>query len=518
MPSRIRIGARDGVPQPVDVEAWVKVDIDALPEARRAQFMQRRTAITMYLDGATDAELRDATGLARSNVYRLLTDRCLQQHPDGSLMGWRGALPYLRVRSYHRQSAPKVQVTGAGSVGALQWLFESPGGAELEALFRKEIVGRTPKLASARRPKQELFGWFIKQLRSAGLEARGEWPFNVERMGYVSICKYIDRVLNDNPRRQLQLLGGVEAERKARAGDGAGRPVFKPFGRVECDAHKLDSRMIVLVPSPHGGYEARKIHRIWVIVIIEVVSRAVLGYHLSLRRECGSDDVLRTIKCALTRWRPRELQFSDHAYADEAGLPSARNDKYVGACWDEFSVDGAMANVCKRVERQLREVVGSAILKPQDPSSYSSRRSKDDRPYIESFFRQLASGGFHRLSTTTGSKPQDKRGADPDIAASETQFQLEYAEDLLDTIIANYNATPHSGLGWRSPLAQLDFLCSQASARLRQADAWDVQRLVGIRKLCTLKGGVGTGRRPYFHFENVARRRVRRRSHARNRA
>ena len=298
-------------------------------------------------------------------------------------------------------------------------------------------------------------------------------------------------------------IAGGNDDDKISAGDGADRPLLRVFQRVECDAHKLDSRMVVAIPSPHGGYETRKIRRLWVIVIIEVESRAVLGYHLSLHPECSAEDVLRTVKRALTRWAPRELLWSGNAYVEGAGLPSAHHERYLGACWDEFSVDGAMANICDRVERQLREVVGSTILKPQDPTSYTSRRSKDDRPFIESFFGQLARGGFHRLSTTTGSKPSDKRGADPCETAAETQFQLEYAEELLDTLIANYNVRPHSGLGWRSPLAQLDFLTSREPERIRQADAGEVQRMVSVRKLCTLKGGVSTGRRPYFQFASA---------------
>ena len=159
-----------------------------------------------------------------------------------------------------------------------------------------------PKLGAAKRPKQELFAWFIKELRAAGFEARGEWPFNVEKLGYVSICKFIDKVMDENPRRQRQLLGGREAERKARASDGADRPLLRVFQRVECDAHKLDSRMVVAIPSPHGDYETRTIRRLWVIVIIEVESRAVLGYHLSLHPECNAEDVLRTVKQALMCW------------------------------------------------------------------------------------------------------------------------------------------------------------------------------------------------------------------------
>jgi hypothetical protein len=486
-----------------ELASWPDIDEAALPDKRRSLFLRRKKAISLYVDGATGAEILSATGLSIPTVYKLLVNRCLLQHEDGTVMGWRGAIPHKRTSPYTRKTSIKVQPTGGGTSGALGWLFASPAGADLQVRFRKQILSRPRPLEGTRRSRMELFRWFIQELQALGFERRREWPFNVEKLGYNSISKFIGQVLHESPRRALDIYGGPDAQRKSRAGDGTLRPHLKAYDRVECDAHKLDVRMVVMVPSPHGGHEPRKIHRLWVIVIIDVASRAVLGYHLSLHRECSAEDVLRAVKHALTRWSPRELQFSQNGYAEEAGLPSGHHDRYVGACWNEFSVDGAMANVCARVEQQLLDVVGSTILKPQDPSCYSSRRSKDDRPFIESFFRQLAQGGFHRLSPTTGSSPKDKRGVDPDEMANATQFQLEYAEELLDTMIANYNATPHSGLGFRSPLTQLDFLCAKESASIRQADAPEVRRMVGVRRLCTLLGGVNTGRRPHFNFANA---------------
>lgn len=254
MPRRARIGTaawpgQAAVPDQVRPDLWTQVDADALPEDRRELFLRRKTGIQLYFDGASEAAIREACGFGRSHIYRLITERCLAQNPDGNANGWRGALPHRRVKEWSRTTPLDVSDTGAGAAGALQWLFESPGGSELEARFRKHILGRLPKLAAAKRPKQELFTWFIKELRAAGLEARGEWPFNVEKLGYVSICKFIDKVMDENPRRQRQLLGGHEAERKARAGDGADRPLLRVFQRVECDAHKLDSRMVVAIPS-----------------------------------------------------------------------------------------------------------------------------------------------------------------------------------------------------------------------------------------------------------------------------
>lgn len=502
-----RIGSRSlkespGKVRGIDTDAWTRVDPDALSPEQRAMFMRRRRAIELYLQGASDADIRREAGMARSNVYRLVVNRCMQPHADGDLFGWRGALPFRRMAAYQRKTKPKAGEEGAGTVGALQWLFASPEARDVEERFRKRILVTATGLKGPGRVKLPLFRWLLSDLRALGFERRGDWPFNVEKLGYVTIAAYIDRVLAENASRQRLLLGGQEARRKAIAGDGTGRPDLAPFDRVECDAHKLDVRMVVAVPSPHGGHEMRKIHRLWVIVLLEVASRAVLGYHLSMRRECGAEDVLRAIKRALSPWVPRKLHFSENAYVDGAGLPSGVAPHLVGVCWNEFSVDGALANICTRVEGTLKEVVGCQILKPQDTSSYTSRRSKDDRPFIEAFFGRLAAGGFHHLAPTTGSRPEDKRGADPVAIADQTAFQLEYAEELLDTLIANYNATPHSGLGFRSPLAQLQFRVP-ASAPVRHADPDAVRRMVGVRRLCTVLGGAKTGRRPHFNFASA---------------
>ncbi|WOD14330.1 integrase core domain-containing protein [Paraburkholderia kirstenboschensis] len=485
----------------IDLATWPGIDRAALSPEREALYGRRERAIRLYLDGATDAQLKAACEMSRVQTYRLLTERCLAAHPDGDVHGWRGLLPYARVKSYDRKAPIKPDGWGGGAAGALQWVFQSPAGRGFESCLREHILRKRGDLESSLRPRMTVFRWFLAELRERGFERRGEWPFNVEKRGYVTLSHFIDRVLAENPARARQLAGD-DAARKARGGDGTRRPLLAPFERVECDAHKLDSRMVVLVPSPHGGTEPRMIHRLWVVVLIDVVSRAVLGYYLSLRRECAAEDVLRAVRCALQPWAPRELQFGNAAYLPGAGLPAHRFPQLVGACWNEFSVDGALANICKRVEGVLRDVVGAKLVTPQNPASFSRRRSKDDRPFIESFFARLAADGFHRLSTTTGSSPVARRGTDPDAAALATQFQLEYAQELLDTLVANYNATPHSGLGYRSPLEQLERLLAQGKWKPRQADPDAVRRIVGVRKLCTLLGGVNSGRRPHFNFAN----------------
>lgn len=489
-------------------DKWAPIDEDALSDDRRDLFLRRKHAVLDYLDGASEKELKQLWGMGRSHVYRLIRERCLQTSPDGTLYGWRGLIPHMRIKPWIRQTSPKVSTaTGTGSAGCLQWMFSAPENSGLERAFRKKILENPTGLQGTRRPKLKLLTWFYKELREKGMERRGEWPFNTERMGYTTLCRYINKVLDENPRRRILLQGGMDAVKKSRSGDGVDRPTFGLFQRVECDAHKLDTRIIVMVPSPQGGYEPRKIHRLWVIVIIEVATRAALGYYLSMRREVAAEDVLRAVRNALGKWNRRKISFSDFAYSEDAGFPSSLDPVYQGACWDEFSVDGALANVCDRVERRLKEVVDCVILKPQDPNSFSSRRSLDDRPFIETFFRVLAGGssGLHGLSTSTKSSPEALKGdGNPADKAREFQFQIEYLFELLDVIIANYNATPHGGIGYRSPLNQMNFLrLNKKTTLIRKADPQQVSRLGASRKLCTLKGGENTGRRPYFNFENA---------------
>ncbi|WP_231130897.1 hypothetical protein [Burkholderia vietnamiensis] len=86
----------------VDFATWPSIDELALPAERRALYRRRARAIRLYLDGATDPQIHAACGLGRVKTCRLLTERCLNARPDGRINGWRGLLPYTRIKSYER--------------------------------------------------------------------------------------------------------------------------------------------------------------------------------------------------------------------------------------------------------------------------------------------------------------------------------------------------------------------------------------------------------------------------------
>lgn len=478
---------------------WKYPDEGALPQGpTKDGYFARKKAIMLYFEGATESEIKKQAGIGLSQTIRLIKERCLLVHRDGEVWGWRALVPWERINSYQRKHKINVDKFGQGAVGALNAALNQHPALREKFLKRILSTGSQNKLSVSKRNKQGHWQWFLGELRVLGYETENKWPFNTKNMGYVSVCRFVKSVLDENPESAALIIGGPDNKKKMLTGDGTDRPVHFLFQRVEMDGHKTDGRFSVMIPQPTGGYAQKIVHRLWVVVILEVTSRAVLGYHFSMRKEVSKVDVLRALKMALTKSKRLPITFGDHAYLPKANLPSAASEKFIGACWDETSVDGALAETCKHVKQVLKDVVGSDLLAPEN--SFAVRRSKDDRPFIETFFRTLGQRGFQRLSNTTGGKPSDKGGRDPDEVALTSQFQLEYASELLAVLIANYNATPHSSLGGRSPLDYLEFRMTYPERSLRYADPNSVSDMVSLRKLCLVHGGYEQGRRPFVYF------------------
>ncbi|GGI17039.1 hypothetical protein [Oxalicibacterium faecigallinarum] len=482
----------------LNVADWKYPDEGALEGIDKKRYFSRKHAINLYLDGASAEQIKDKAGIGGAQTYRLLKERCLAVHSDGEVWGWRALVPWERIRPYRRKHQVCIDKYGKGGAGALTTLFLTH--PELRHRFDKRVLsaGRVTSLSHLKRGRINHWNWLLEELRTLGYEAKHAWPFNTHNRGYVSICQYIKRLLDQNPVEAALVVGGPDAKKKLMTGDGTKRPITHLFERVEMDGHKLDGIFSVLIPQPSGGYLQKIVHRLWVVVIIEVMSRNVIGYHLSMREEVSKVDVLRAIKMALTRYKRPIISFSDEGYRQNANLPSGVSEDFVGICWDQTSVDGALAETCKHVKEVLRDVVGSELIDPS--SGYSARRSKDDRPFIETYFRRLSTYGFQKLSNTTGAEPKKKRGRDPKAVALTSQFQYEYAHELLAVLIANYNAQPHNSLGGRSPLEYLQFRAMYPERPFRYADQTTVSDLLSFRKLCTVHGGYKVGRRPFINF------------------
>lgn len=320
-----------------------------------------------------------------------------------------------------------------------------------------------------------------------------QYPFNTERQGYVSLFNYVRRLIRKNIEAATRANFGRDAAKSLKSGDGVDRPLLKPFQRVECDAHHIDAFFCILILSPTGEIIRKVLRRLWVIFIFEVVSRAILSWHLSVREECDSNDILETVRNALVKWEPKELRIPGLAYQEGAGFPSSHNERFVGACWYEFSCDEALANTANKVKDKLENVVKAkpVVLMGHSPN---------DRAGIERVFETIEEGLFHRLPSTTGSSPDDPRRDHPEEAAIKYTIQIEDARELIDVAVASYNNTPHEGIWFQTPLQYLELSCARMNAWPRKADPLAVEDLSCFDKRVTVRGSVEDGTRAHINL------------------
>ena len=64
---------------------------------------------------------------------------------------------------------------------------------------------------------------------------------------------------------------------------------------MEFDGHKIDIRLRVRFEDAAGVVEDILIDRVWLLVVIDVYCRAILGWNVVLSAEYNRHDVIRTI-------------------------------------------------------------------------------------------------------------------------------------------------------------------------------------------------------------------------------
>jgi putative transposase len=143
---------------------------------------------------------------------------------------------------------------------------------------------------------------------------------------------------------------------------GRARSATRPYQVVEFDGHRLDVRLKIVLRDPLGFEQEFEIERIWLLVIIDVCTRAVLGYHLVLSREYSRYDVIKTIEQALTPHRPRSFSLHGVGYGPHGGFPSGKLPELGYAIWERMRLDNAKANLASEVLAALCEFVGCAAV------------------------------------------------------------------------------------------------------------------------------------------------------------
>ncbi|HYX72741.1 MAG TPA: hypothetical protein VE732_08220 [Nitrososphaera sp.] len=483
-----------------DTSLWPTVDLSLLSDENAAKFEKRQNAIQDYLLDKPVNEITRKFGIPRIELVRLLK-RCLVAHPDGRIWGWRALISFRRQKSYERIRTVKFYPNSrhGGCSGALMQLFARlPHIQELvNTLFlKKKSAGIVHE---SRIPLKSIHKRFLDACRDAGVPATN-YPFSVKNLGRMALWKYLSNL------QRLKLASGVLARhgkdaartlKSTNNGHPGGR-ILRPFQNVEFDAHRIDVFCNVSMPSPYGGFVKRVIERFWLLTIIEAITRTVLGYYISLNREYSAHDVLLCVRNAIVPWKRRGLTIPGLKYPERGGMPSEVIPGLAWTLWDEFSYDNDKANLSGRVLKKVRRVVGCAI-------NAGPLETPEHRAIIERFFKTFEENGYHRLPSTTGSNPRDPRRNNPEEAAIRFDIRLEHMEELAEVLIMQYNGTPHSGIGYRTPLEYLQYFISDENILVRTLPEGkrSNMNLLNIETSRVVRGNINQGRRPYIEYEGA---------------
>jgi hypothetical protein len=220
----------------------------------------------------------------------------------------------------------------------------------------------------------------------------------------------------------------------------------RPYLRVELDGHKIDLRATIeLLSANEEAPIIKEISRLWIIAIVEVVSRATLGYAIAYGTNYDQTDILRAMRHSLLPWKPRKIGIPGLKYRSDDGFPSAIA-RLANSCWDELWVDNASSHFGDMALSYCERVTGCTVV-------FGPVATPDDRPFVESFFRILEEAGLHRIPGTTGSSTSDKRRDGRD---AELRYHLRDSDvhDIVDVLIARINSSEAP----TSSLSRLDIL------------------------------------------------------------
>ena len=509
MPYKLRM-TRDQILSNYPMEIWPLVDKNSLIEAEGtggqddkssiyAQFSLREASVVAYMNREPLRNITEKYGFSRQHIHHLV-QKCVATHPDGKLWGFRAVLPFVRQKHYDRLAPVKSGLKQGGQAGALTQLFEHHPDIQeaIEALFFKK-TDKLITIPEAGIPFKSIHKRFVDACRASGIKAT-EYPFTSKWLGYHGLVKHLKRLVVERYGEAVKARFGKEAARNMRLGQSAQplMPATRPYFRVEFDGHKVDISFIIKIPTPYGHFEERGVNRLWILVIRESVSGAILSYHVAYGLEYNQHEVSQCIKKSIQPWMPRQITTPGLSYPTQGGMPSHVIKELEWATFQELLYDNAKANLANSVTRVLTEVVGAgANAGPVD--------SPERRAFIERFFGLFEENGFHRLPSTLGNSPQDIRRVKPEKMAEKYKIRLEHIEDLIEVLIAEFNGRPSLGNGYRSPLERLQFFVSQPEVLIPKLDEDKRRRMhmFDYRIARTIRGNIKEGKRPYVQIDGA---------------
>ena len=423
----------------LDVTTWPTVNEELLAEAERKLFCKRRDAVLAYLQTRNAVLAGKSLGLPRQELTRLIA-RCIANDSDGRIVGFRGCQPFYRVKNYQRAKLPEEQ-SGKGTAGLLHALFrqypEIEQSLEDYTLRRGDQLGLPPRIGLT-----DIRNKLLALCREAGFPAT-IYPLNTAEGGIRSLAKWRKRLADTDGRAYIKDQFGEAASRNYDEGREGASPLIDKHQIWVFDEYTLDTLVSIGIPDKAGGVKWLPMARFKAISGRRRGSKDVSACQIVLKTEPNTADFLKCIEMAIRPHERRKFTVPGFAYPKQPCFAS----ELPGCGWVLPSVimlDNSKVHLSKATRRVITEDLGCTV-------QYGVVRRPRARGDIENWHSYLARE-FRRIATTTGTGPSDTRRNDPEKAVVQLRLQVDHIEQLLELLVAKYNATPLNSLKGKTPI------------------------------------------------------------------
>ena len=440
-----------GVPPLSD---WPAPPEETIAEARREGYLNNKRAVELWVAGEQEAVLIKRTGRDARRARSLFV-RCAKTNPaTGAINGFWPCIPGSKVGTNRRERVsefdPKQASAGRGLCGALGDLLRRHSTIEkaLKAFVRNREVA--PGISAGVLTQNKLYQVFLAACRAEGLHIANEWPFNTKRMGYKAVCRWYKLKRYEHPvSASVNEEGnekGSETKRKyAAITHGRPKPPRLAYERVELDEHHIDGMFSIGIPVNGQVIETATVRRLWALVIRETRGGAVLASTVAFGDRYNRADVLRLIHQAVCPPQRYALTFEnpDYRYKDGAAFPAELAGLEKNG-WQELAMDADAAHT----SQTTWDAIDAALA---CKTKHERVGEATARPNIEGFFAVLADMASW-LASATGNRPDSPARRNPEAAARRHNILAAKANELLDVVCRNFNATANGAADGISPL------------------------------------------------------------------
>ena len=423
-------------PELRNVTEWPADFIHDLPEDKRRRFLRNRKLVQAVVEQKQSvSQVAKQFNVTPQLVYHYLR-RSLAPHGDTGPALAQGLIPHTRRGYTKDMQSIRARQKPAGP-GLFQGLLDECVGLRdhLDTLIEQDLMKRRYRRNLT---PSSFHAALIRYVREAGWPANA-YPFNTEKQAQESSRLYFKKRLS-------YLRNSKAAKERTEQTRIIASGLLAPFEEVQFDEHLIDAETGLTVQLWNGFETTVRLARFWLLLLVCVSSRCVLGYSYGFGRKINQSDVLRALQ---TVNEPRErmaLQSPGLNYAPDAGYPVNVSQQLLYATPSLVRMDNDWSHHGNAVRRMIRRNWNAAVNfgRPAFPVA---------RGLVEAIFKRIEYYG-HQLPSTTGSNPLDPRRHDgnrrqPPIVSCRS------LEEIIDVVIADYNGTTQPELLARSPLQNI---------------------------------------------------------------